>query len=86
MDPTYGQGYGSDAATRMVQYTFEDRNLRRVSTQVGSFNKGSIGLLESLGFEHEGTLREAAWFRGEYHDMLWYGLLRQNWQPIEYED
>ncbi|MFB9807103.1 GNAT family N-acetyltransferase [Haladaptatus pallidirubidus] len=54
------------------------RNLRRVSAQVGSVNEASIELLESLGFEHEGTLREATWFQGEYHDMLWYGLLREN--------
>ncbi|HET7323439.1 MAG TPA: GNAT family protein [Halococcus sp.] len=74
------QGYGSDAAAQMIQYAFEDRNLRRVGARCGSFNDASIGLLESLGFEHEGTLREAAWFRGEYHDMLWYGLLREDWE------
>lgn len=76
----HGQGYGSDAAARMIQYAFEDRNLRRISARCGRFNDASAGLLESLGFEHEGTLREAAWFRGEYHDMLWYGLLREEWQ------
>ena len=76
----HGQGFGSDAVARMIQYAFEDRNLRRVSACVGSFNDASIGLLESLGFEHEGTLREAAWFRGDYHDMLWYGLLRDEWE------
>jgi RimJ/RimL family protein N-acetyltransferase len=77
---THGQGYGSDAAARLVRYAFEDRNLRRVSAQVGSFNDASMGLLESLGFEREGTLREAAWFRGAYHDMHWYGLLRSEWR------
>lgn len=76
----HGHGYGSDAAAQMLQYAFEDRNLRRVSARCGSFNDASIGLLQSVGFEHEGTLREAAWFRGEYHDMLWYGLLREEWQ------
>jgi RimJ/RimL family protein N-acetyltransferase len=75
-----GQGYGADAAARMVRYAFEDRNLRRVGARVGSFNEASAGLLESLGFEREGTLREAAWFRGEYHDMHRYGLLRADWQ------
>lgn len=75
-----GQGYGSDAAGRMAQYAFEDRNLRRLGARVGSFNEASTRLLESLGFEHEGTLRQAAWFRGEYHDMLWYGLLRTDWE------
>lgn len=76
----HGQGYGSDAAARMVRYAFEDRNLRRVSAQVGSFNDASVGLLESLGFQREGTRREAAWYRGEYHDALWYGLLREDWR------
>ncbi|WP_137287111.1 GNAT family N-acetyltransferase [Halorussus salinisoli] len=76
----HGQGYGSDAAETMVEYAFEDRNIRRLSVQVGSFNDASIGLLESLGFEREGTLREASWFRGEYHDMHCYGLLRADWR------
>lgn len=75
----HGEGFGSDATARMVQYAFEDRNLRRVSARAGSFNDASIGLLESLGFEHEGTRRQAAWFRGEYHDMRLYGLLREEW-------
>jgi RimJ/RimL family protein N-acetyltransferase len=79
----HGQGYGSDAAGRMVRYAFEDRNLRRLSARVGGFNDASAALLESLGFEHEGSLREAAWFRGEYHDMHWYGLLRDEWEPGE---
>lgn len=77
----HGQGYGTDAAIQMIQYAFDDKNLRRVAASVGSFNDASIGLLETLGFKHEGTLREAAWYRGEYHDMLWYGLLRDEWQP-----
>lgn len=75
----HGQGYGSDAVARMVRYAFEDRNLRRLDARCGSFNDASAGLLESLGFTHEGTRREAAWYRGEYHDMLHYGLLREEW-------
>jgi ribosomal-protein-alanine N-acetyltransferase len=79
----HGRGYGSDAAGRIVEYAFEDRNLRRLSAFPGSFNGGSIALLESLGFEHEGTRREAAWYRGEYYDMLCYGLLRSEWQSTD---
>ncbi|USZ68390.1 GNAT family N-acetyltransferase [Halorussus salilacus] len=81
----HGRGYGSDAAARMVRYAFEDRNLRRLSARLGSFNDASRGLLESLGFEREGRLREAAWYRGEYHDMLVYGLLRKDWDASESE-
>ncbi len=76
----HGQGYGSDAARTLVEYGFEDRNLRRIEAYAGDFNEGSKALLESLGFEHEGTKREAAWYRGGYHDMHVYGLLREEWR------
>lgn len=79
----HGNGYGSDAAERLIQYAFEDRNLRRVKARLGGFNDASRALLESLGFKHEGTLREASWYRGEYHDMLVYGLLRKDWLASE---
>jgi RimJ/RimL family protein N-acetyltransferase len=76
----HGEGYGSDAVGELIRYAFEDLNRRRLSARAGSFNDASIGLLESLGFEREGRLREAAWYRGEYRDMLWYGLLRGEWR------
>jgi RimJ/RimL family protein N-acetyltransferase len=80
-DPeAHGQGYGSDAAARLVRYAFEDRNLRRIEAYCGSFNEASAGLLESVGFEREGVHREAAWYRGEYHDAYSYGLLREEWR------
>ncbi|MGB9987215.1 GNAT family N-acetyltransferase [Salarchaeum japonicum] len=75
----HGEGYAGDAARELVRYAFEDRNLRRLEADVGAFNDASSGLLESLGFEQEGTRREAAWYRGDYHDMYVYGLLRSDW-------
>jgi ribosomal-protein-alanine N-acetyltransferase len=79
----HGEGYGFDATRRLVEYAFTDRNLRRLSAYPGAFNDASIALLESLGFEREGAKREAAWYKGEYHDMLCYGLLRSEWQKSE---
>lgn len=76
----HGEGYAGDAARALVRYAFEDRNLRRLEADVGAFNDASMGLLESLGFEREGTRREAAWYRGDYHDVHVYGLLRTDWE------
>lgn len=75
----HGEGYGGDAAATMVEYAFSDRNLRRVEARCGAFNDASAGLLSSLGFEREGRLRGAAWYRGDYHDVFVYGLLREEW-------
>lgn len=75
----HGQGYAGDAARELVRYAFDDRNLRRLVAHPGAFNDASVGLLESLGFEREGTRREAAWYDGDYHDVHVYGLLRSEW-------
>jgi RimJ/RimL family protein N-acetyltransferase len=83
LDPDYhGRGYGKDATSTLVQYAFEDLNLRRLTARVGAFNDASIGLLESLGFEREGSRREAAFYRGDYYDMHTYGLLREEWDGV----
>lgn len=79
--PEYqGNGYGSDTVETMVDYAFVERNLHRVAARVGEFNAPSKTVLESLGFTREGTLREEMWYRGEYYDKHWYGMLREEWQ------
>ncbi len=40
---------------------------------------GHRTLVERLGFEREGRLREHTFWHGEYHDTLMYGLLREEW-------
>lgn len=75
----HGQGHGSAAAALVVDYAFADLNLRRLTAHVGEFNDASIALLESLGFEREGSRREAAYYQGDYYDMHTYGLLRDEW-------
>jgi len=83
LDPDqHGQGYGSEAAELLVQYAFEDWNMRRVFARAGDFNDASQGLLESLGFQREGVRRQAAYYRGDYHDMVLYGLLREEWDGL----
>lgn len=84
LDPdVHGQGYGTESVGRVVQFAFEDLNLRRLTAYPGAFNDASVGLLETLGFQREGARREAAYYRGDYYDMLTYGLLRENWDGDE---
>jgi RimJ/RimL family protein N-acetyltransferase len=44
------------------------------------FNEASRGLLGSLGFEEEGTIRRDRFIDGEYVDTYHYGLLREDWR------
>jgi RimJ/RimL family protein N-acetyltransferase len=56
--------------------------LHRIEACPLAFNTPSINLLRKLGFTYEGTLRQRHFFRGEYHDMLYFGLLAEEWREL----
>ncbi|WP_232687536.1 GNAT family N-acetyltransferase [Halobacterium zhouii] len=79
--PEYqGEGYGTEAVEVLVEYAFEAHEIRGLQAQAFAPNEGSVGVLETLGFTHEGTLRDARFRGGEYVDVVWYGLLREEWE------
>jgi RimJ/RimL family protein N-acetyltransferase len=51
-------------------------NFHRLEAEIVDYNEKSINLFESLGFKHEGTMREAKYYEGKYHDIFIYGLLK----------
>ena len=74
------EGYGTEAAGLLVDYGFDQRGLHRIEARVFEFNDPSQRLLESLGFTQEGTHRESQFADGEYQNMLWYGVLTDEWE------
>lgn len=74
-----GRGIGSAALAQIVEFAFVRCNLRRVHLQAISSNAGAIRVYEKAGFIVEGRLREHAWVRGAYEDMVLLGLLRAEW-------
>ena len=76
----WGKGHGSEAAALGLRFAFDELNLHRVTATVFSYNERSIALVESLGFQREGTFREFIHRDGQRHDMLLYGLLRHEWE------
>jgi len=75
-----GEGYGADAVSLAVEYAFEHRRLHKLIAHTIAVNDASIGLLESLGFEREGRHRDEAFVDGEYHDLLAFGVLEEEWR------
>ncbi|NHN43595.1 GNAT family N-acetyltransferase [Halorubellus sp. JP-L1] len=78
--PAHGNGFGTEAAALALDYAFGHRRLHRVNARVLETNDPSIGLLETLGFEHEGTQREEKLVAGERIDTRCYGLLADEWE------
>ena len=76
----WGRGYGKAATRWMVDYGFSSLNLNRIYLRVLDSNARAIHVYGTLGFEKEGTLREAQFKDGRYHDIIHMGLLRSEWQ------
>jgi len=65
-----GQGLMGEALQAVLAWGHEAMQLHRVEAQVHEHNRASLALLQRLGFEIEGRLREVAWWGGRPHDLL----------------
>lgn len=68
-------GYATDAVDLCLGHAFDDRGLHKVWAQVIEGNRASIQLLEKVGFQQEGVLREQEYVDGDFVDVYRYGLL-----------
>lgn len=73
-------GYGTRATSLMVSWAFETLQLLRVEMTTTPDNVVVPKLARRLGFSHEGTLRKRAVERGRRVDVLWFGVLREEWE------
>lgn len=72
----WGQGYGADAITTLLNFAFTQMNLHRVFLTVYEYNQRAIRCYEKCGFKHEGRMRQAHFYDGKYYDELVMGILR----------
>lgn len=64
-----GKGLMTKACATLIQFGFEKRHLNRIEIKVASSNTKSKAIPQRLGFQHEGTLREAIFRNEQYHDL-----------------
>ena len=73
----WGRGLMREAAGAVLAYGFATMRLNRVNALTAPDNQASIKVLEALGFEQEAVLRQFAYWKGAYHDMRMFALLRE---------
>ena len=78
-------GYGTEAIKLILDYGFSNVGMERVTASTLEINIPAQKSLEKLGFTLEGKARKAAYFKGKRYDKLHYGLLAEEWRPIENE-
>jgi RimJ/RimL family protein N-acetyltransferase len=76
----WGKGYGTDAMRIILRFAFTELNLRRVTLTVFEYNPRAIRSYEKTGFCHEGRLRGALLRDGKRWDMLYMGILAEDWK------
>jgi len=69
------KGYSAEALRALLTHVFTVGHIRRVEAEVNPDNLASNALLKSLGFTHEGYLRERWVSKGETYGVNVYGLL-----------
>lgn len=75
----WGKGIATEALQRMIAWGFVNLDLNRIQADVMIGNDASARVLTKLGFTPEGIQRQGGFWRGEYHDLRYFGLLREEW-------
>ncbi len=72
------QGLMTEAMNRIINYALKEMKLNRIQAYVLIDNTRSYKLLEKMGFEREGHLREFSQVKGYPEDVYIYGLLKSD--------
>lgn len=76
----WDQGYGSDAIRTILRLAFDDMNLHRIFLRVHADNARAIRCYVKVGFQKEGTLREAVFRGGSYCDEIVMSILESEFE------
>lgn len=72
-------GYCTEAAKGIVRYAFDEMKLNRIFARYLGKNPASGKVMEKLGMKYEGRLRQHVRKWNQYEDLVYYGLLRDEY-------
>ena len=73
-----GRGLASEAVKLAINFAFDELGLHRIETDIDPRNESSWRLVERLGFQREGLLRQRWYVNGEIADWGVQGLLKSD--------
>lgn len=71
----------TEALSLQIDYAFQ-LGYRRVEWKCDSLNAPSRSAAERLGFQYEGTFRQAVVTKGRNRDTTWYSLIDREWPAV----
>lgn len=77
------KGIMTEALTAVINLAFHEKGINRIQAITYVGNVASCKLLERLGFQKEGIVRDKHYFRGHYYDHYCYSLLKREWNALQ---
>jgi RimJ/RimL family protein N-acetyltransferase len=76
----WSRGYGTDAILTLLEFAFLEMNLHRVQLDALDSNERAIACYKKCGFVEEGRKRESWYQAGAYHDLVFMGVLLEEFR------
>lgn len=82
----WGNGYATEGLKAVIKFGFSGRlpcgDLNRIQGDTVPGNSASEAVLVKLGFKEEGILRESGYWKGRFHDLKCFGLIKVEYNEI----
>ena len=75
----WGQGYGTEIGSGLLQYAFERLNSRRVIAACHVENHASYKLMEKMGMRREAHFKKEKFYGDKWCDRFQYAILQEEW-------
>ncbi len=75
----WGKGFALVAAAALVEYGFNHHGLHKIFAEHMTMNPASGAVMKKLGMQQEGYLIEHVLKSGKYMDIVFYGILKSEW-------
>lgn len=75
----HGKGVGTLVTKEITRDGFEKLGLNRIMLTASEKNIGAIKAYTKANFKYEGTMRQAFYRDGEFHDKIIMGILKEEW-------
>ena len=75
----WNMGYGAEALCLMLDYSFNQRGMERISCLILENNKASQKMVSKCGFSKEAVLKSSVFKNGVFHDQIIKSILREEY-------
>ncbi len=80
--PLWSRGIATEAARALLKAGFGELKLHRIFATCSPENAASSRVLEKIGMQREGLMREHILIKGRWRDSLLYAVLDRDWNAI----